>query len=104
MRFHALALALPNARWEPIEGASHSTHLEQPEYFLELVEAFLSAHDSQAIASDQADFDLTPRAHGGWNQGDRDAVLAIASLHLERHAVGIGAAGLDRGHEGCREL
>jgi L-proline amide hydrolase len=38
--------ALPDARWELIEGASHSTHLEQPEHFLELVEAFLSAHDS----------------------------------------------------------
>lgn len=37
--------ALPNARWELIEGASHSTHLEQPERFLELVETFLSAHD-----------------------------------------------------------
>ncbi len=37
--------ALPDARWELIEGASHSTHLEQPEHFLELVEAFLSAHD-----------------------------------------------------------
>jgi L-proline amide hydrolase len=38
--------ALPDARWELIEDASHSTHLEQPEHFLELVEAFLSAHDS----------------------------------------------------------
>jgi L-proline amide hydrolase len=38
--------ALSDARWELIEGASHSTHLEQPEHFLELVEAFLSAHDS----------------------------------------------------------
>jgi L-proline amide hydrolase len=37
--------ALPDARWELIEGASHSTHLEQPERFLELVETFLSAHD-----------------------------------------------------------
>jgi L-proline amide hydrolase len=38
--------ALPDARWELIEDASHSTHLEQPERFLELVETFLSAHDS----------------------------------------------------------
>jgi L-proline amide hydrolase len=37
--------ALPDARWELIEGTSHSTHPEQPERFLELVEAFLSAHD-----------------------------------------------------------
>jgi L-proline amide hydrolase len=36
---------LPDARWELIDGASHSTHLERPEQFLELVEAFLSAHD-----------------------------------------------------------
>jgi len=36
---------LPDARWELIDGASHSTHLEQPEQFLELVETFLSAHD-----------------------------------------------------------
>jgi L-proline amide hydrolase len=37
--------ALPDVRWELIEDASHSTHLEQPERFLELVETFLSAHD-----------------------------------------------------------
>lgn len=37
--------ALHDARWELIEGASHSTHLEQPERFLGLVEAFLSAQD-----------------------------------------------------------
>jgi len=37
--------ALPGARWELVEGASHSTHLEQPERFLELVEEFLSSHD-----------------------------------------------------------
>ena len=37
--------ALPDARWELIKGASHSTHLEQPERFLELVETFLAAHD-----------------------------------------------------------
>ncbi|MDQ6820556.1 MAG: proline iminopeptidase-family hydrolase [Actinomycetota bacterium] len=37
--------ALPDARWELIAGASHSTHLEQPERFLPLVEAFLAAHD-----------------------------------------------------------
>jgi L-proline amide hydrolase len=37
--------ALADARWELIEGTSHSTHLEQPERFLDLVETFLSAHD-----------------------------------------------------------
>jgi L-proline amide hydrolase len=37
--------ALPDVRWELIEGASHSTHLEQPRRFLELVETFLAAHD-----------------------------------------------------------
>ncbi len=37
--------ALPDARWELVEGASHSTHLEQPERFLALVETFLSVHD-----------------------------------------------------------
>jgi len=40
-----LVSALPTARWEILEGASHSTHLEQPERFLELVGAFLSEHD-----------------------------------------------------------
>ena len=38
--------ALPDARWELIDDSSHSMHLEQPEHFLDLVEAFLSAHDS----------------------------------------------------------
>jgi L-proline amide hydrolase len=37
--------ALTDARWELIEGASHSTHLERPGRFLELVETFLSAND-----------------------------------------------------------
>jgi L-proline amide hydrolase len=37
--------ALTDARWELIEGASHSTHLEQPGRFLELVETFLSGCD-----------------------------------------------------------
>jgi L-proline amide hydrolase len=37
--------ALPDARWELVESTSHSTHLEQPERFLALVEAFLSEHD-----------------------------------------------------------
>ncbi|MHB8695679.1 MAG: proline iminopeptidase-family hydrolase [Solirubrobacteraceae bacterium] len=40
-----LVAALPDARWELIQGASHSTHLEQPERFLQLVETFLSARD-----------------------------------------------------------
>jgi L-proline amide hydrolase len=37
--------ALANVRWELFEGASHSTHLEQPERFLDLVAAFLDSHD-----------------------------------------------------------
>lgn len=37
--------ALPDARWELLPGASHTPHLEQPQRFLELVEAFLTAHD-----------------------------------------------------------
>jgi L-proline amide hydrolase len=40
-----LVEAIPDARWELFEGTSHSTHLELPERFLELVESFLSAHD-----------------------------------------------------------
>jgi L-proline amide hydrolase len=40
-----LVAALPDARWELLAGASHCTHLEQPERFLELVEGFLAAHD-----------------------------------------------------------
>jgi L-proline amide hydrolase len=38
--------ALPDARWELFEDASHSTHLEQPERFSRVLEKFLSAHDS----------------------------------------------------------
>jgi L-proline amide hydrolase len=37
--------ALPNARWELIADASHTTHLEYPNRFLELVATFLAAHD-----------------------------------------------------------
>jgi L-proline amide hydrolase len=40
-----LVEALPNATWELIAGTSHSTHLEQPDRFLELVAAFLGSHD-----------------------------------------------------------
>jgi L-proline amide hydrolase len=40
-----LVEALPDARWELIEDASHMPHLERPERFLELVEAFLSDQD-----------------------------------------------------------
>jgi L-proline amide hydrolase len=36
---------LRDATWELVDGASHSTHLEKPERFLELVNAFLAAHD-----------------------------------------------------------
>ncbi|HEX4035192.1 MAG TPA: proline iminopeptidase-family hydrolase [Solirubrobacteraceae bacterium] len=37
--------AIPQARWELFEGASHTPHLEQPDRFLALVEEFLAAHD-----------------------------------------------------------
>jgi L-proline amide hydrolase len=37
--------ALREARWELFEDASHSTHLEHPDRFLELVESFLESHD-----------------------------------------------------------
>jgi L-proline amide hydrolase len=40
-----LVEALPDARWELFAGASHSTHLEQPERFLQLVARFLDEHD-----------------------------------------------------------
>ena len=40
-----LVAAVPDVRWELLEGASHSTHVEQPERFLELVDTFLVAHD-----------------------------------------------------------
>jgi len=36
---------LSDARWELIEGASHTPHLEQPEHYLDLVESFFAAHD-----------------------------------------------------------
>jgi L-proline amide hydrolase len=37
--------ALRDARWELFEGASHSTHLEDPERFRALVTSFLAAND-----------------------------------------------------------
>ena len=40
-----LAAAIPDVRWELFNGASHSTHLEQPERFVETVAPFLAAHD-----------------------------------------------------------
>lgn len=40
-----LVEAIPDAHWELIPGASHSTHMEQPSRFFELVEDFLCAHD-----------------------------------------------------------
>ena len=36
---------LRDATWELVEGTSHSTHLERPERFLELVSTFLASHD-----------------------------------------------------------
>ncbi len=36
---------LRDATWELVERTSHSTHLERPERFLELVTAFFAAHD-----------------------------------------------------------
>jgi L-proline amide hydrolase len=40
-----LVEAIPCARWELLEGGSHSTHLEQPDRFLGLVADFLAVHD-----------------------------------------------------------
>jgi L-proline amide hydrolase len=40
-----LVEAVAGARWELLEGGSHSTHLEQPDRFLALVADFLAAHD-----------------------------------------------------------
>jgi L-proline amide hydrolase len=40
-----LVEALPDVRWQLFEGGGHSTHLEQPDRFLEVVETFLSQHD-----------------------------------------------------------
>jgi L-proline amide hydrolase len=40
-----LVEALPDARWELFDDASHCTHLEHPELFLEVVETFLEEHD-----------------------------------------------------------
>lgn len=37
--------ALPDVRWELIEDASHTPHLEQHEQFMGLVEQFLAVHD-----------------------------------------------------------
>jgi L-proline amide hydrolase len=37
--------ALANATWELVPGTSHSTHLERPDVFHDLVSAFLAAHD-----------------------------------------------------------
>jgi L-proline amide hydrolase len=37
--------ALRDAQWELINDASHSTHLERPDLFLNLVETFLKTHD-----------------------------------------------------------
>jgi L-proline amide hydrolase len=37
--------AIPDVRWELFSGASHSTHLEQPERFHSVVAPFLAAHD-----------------------------------------------------------
>ncbi len=40
-----LVNALRDGRWELIADASHSTHLERPDLFLSLVEAFLKTND-----------------------------------------------------------
>jgi L-proline amide hydrolase len=44
-----LVEAIPDARWELIEGTSHSTHVEAPERFLGLVAAFLAEHDRTGV-------------------------------------------------------
>lgn len=36
---------LADARWELVDGTSHSTHLERPDLFLELLGTFLASHD-----------------------------------------------------------
>jgi L-proline amide hydrolase len=38
---------IPDNRWEMFENGSHSTHLEQPERFLALVESFLDEVDAR---------------------------------------------------------
>jgi L-proline amide hydrolase len=40
-----LVEGLPDATWELFDGASHSTHLERTDRFLELVSTFLASHD-----------------------------------------------------------
>jgi L-proline amide hydrolase len=40
-----LVAAIPDVRWELFSGASHSTHLEQPERFNSVVAPFLAARD-----------------------------------------------------------
>jgi L-proline amide hydrolase len=40
-----LVAAIPDVRWELFDGASHSTHLEQPERFVRTVAPFLAARD-----------------------------------------------------------
>jgi L-proline amide hydrolase len=40
-----IADAIPDVRWQLIEDASHTPHLEQPRRFMALVEEFLDAHD-----------------------------------------------------------
>jgi L-proline amide hydrolase len=40
-----LVEAVPGARWELVENASHTTHLERPELFIQLVEEFFAAND-----------------------------------------------------------
>jgi L-proline amide hydrolase len=40
-----LVEGLPDATWELFDGTSHSTHLESPGPFLELVSTFLASHD-----------------------------------------------------------
>lgn len=40
-----LVEAIPGARWELIDDASHTPHLEQPDRFMSLLEPFLDAND-----------------------------------------------------------
>jgi L-proline amide hydrolase len=46
----AMVEQLRSARWELIADASHCTHLERPEAFVGLVEAFLAEHDTRGPA------------------------------------------------------
>ena len=45
----SLQAALPNARCAIVEGAGHNVHLEKPEDFTAIVDAFLGAQDARGL-------------------------------------------------------